>query len=107
MKAAGPAATLTLSPSFSMDGYDGSPIFDSKAVTIEGQGATFDAAGNGSFFFVLAGVSLTVRNVTLKNVRWIRMLSPAAFYCCTHRCFLLLLHSPLLLLQAFSRVTGT
>ena len=59
VKAAGPAATLTLSPSFSMDGYDGSPIFDSKAVTIEGQGATFDAAGNGSSFFILEGVSLT------------------------------------------------
>jgi hypothetical protein len=75
--AAGQTVTLTLSQSFTMAGYDGSiylPI-DGTAVTIEGCGATFDAAGKGNFFQVghewwplPTKVSLTVRNVTMKNV---------------------------------------
>jgi hypothetical protein len=75
--AAGTTATLTLSPSFTMAGYlHGQSCIDMEAdgtvVTIEGHGATFDAAGKGSFFFVgstpsIGKVSLTVKNVTMKN----------------------------------------
>jgi hypothetical protein len=70
-KAAAGNVTMTLSPSFTMAGYVGSPIFATGPdhVIIEGQGATFDGAGYGSFFFLTA--PLTVRNVTMKNVSWI------------------------------------
>jgi hypothetical protein len=70
--AAGKTATLTLTPSFTMAGYDGYIYLhtDGTVLTIEGHGATFDAAGKGSFFHVgyeNTKVSLTVRNVTMKN----------------------------------------
>jgi hypothetical protein len=65
--------TMTLASSFTMAGYVGSPIFvtESDHVIIEGQGAVFDGAGHGSFFFLVGTPSLTVRNVTMKNVSWI------------------------------------
>jgi hypothetical protein len=84
---AGKAATLTLSPSFTMAGYDGTPQFIPSVVTIEGHGATFDAAGKGSFFFVIGGASLTVHNLTMKNVSCVVLLSPSArsrSCCCRH-----------------------
>jgi hypothetical protein len=66
--------TLTLSQSFSMEGYDG---WDSRidlagngnVVTIVGNGATFDAKGKGGFFNVNSEVSATLimSNVTMKN----------------------------------------
>jgi hypothetical protein len=69
VKAAGQTVTLTLSPSFTMAGYVGTPSFVATEVSIEGHGATFDAADKGSFFFLVnSKTSLTVRNVTMKNV---------------------------------------
>jgi hypothetical protein len=72
--AAGETVTLTLLPSFTMAGYvsDKSFIYmttDGTVVTIEGHGATFDAAGKGSLFYLYgsAKLSLTVRNVTMQN----------------------------------------
>lgn len=61
--------TMTLASSFTMAGYVGSPIFvtGSDHVIIEGQGAVFDGAGHGSFFFLVGAPSLTVTNVTMKN----------------------------------------
>jgi hypothetical protein len=72
-KVAGTTATLTLSPSFTMEGYHGYIRVDASetSFTIEGHGAVFDAAGNGTFFALVTEdyepVSLTVRNVTMKN----------------------------------------
>jgi hypothetical protein len=73
--AAGKTATLTLSPSFTMAGYvakyGGHVVAittNNTVLTIEGHGATFNAAGRGYFFFLTAQfASLTVRNVTMKN----------------------------------------
>jgi hypothetical protein len=65
----GQTVTLTLSQSFTMEGFVTIYIdTDGTAVTIEGCGATFDAAGKSSFFFMDGKVSLTVKNVTMKNV---------------------------------------
>jgi hypothetical protein len=71
--------SVALSPSFTMEGYfDGAfgygIYLPSNAwVTIEGNGATFDAGGHGTFFEVGYGArvgtnaSLTLNNITLKN----------------------------------------
>jgi hypothetical protein len=71
--AAGKTLTLTLSPSFTMEGYDGfiDMHTDGTVVTVDGNGAIFDAANYkfeaSSFFYMHSNVSLTVRNVTMKN----------------------------------------
>jgi hypothetical protein len=84
--AAGQTVTITLAPSFTMVGYDGSIYLqtDGTVVTIEGHGATFDAKGKGNFFHVgyeNAKVSLTLRDVTMKNVSRSVLLHP---HCCSH-----------------------
>jgi hypothetical protein len=70
--AAGKTATLTLSPSFTMEGF-GIPSIEPEtpgtAIIIEGHGATFDGASYNSFFYLGAKVSLTIRNVTMQNGR--------------------------------------
>jgi hypothetical protein len=75
--AAGKKVTATLSPSFTMAGYipgtygGGITFADPGTVfSIEGQGATFDAARAGSFFSIYSNsgkATLIVRNITMKN----------------------------------------
>ena len=63
------ASTITLSDDFTMGAYDG-PIFlnSSKEVTVEGGGATLQAAGMGYFFDVQGeGTVLQLLNLTLEN----------------------------------------
>jgi predicted outer membrane repeat protein len=69
--AAGTTASLTLAPEFTMDGYGGHEIetlTDSTVVTIEGNGATFDAGGKGGFFQVGSAYgALIMSNITMKH----------------------------------------
>jgi pectate lyase len=66
--------TLTLSPSFTMDGFvDEDSVIEITAdhadLTIEGSGAIFDAASKGFFFQMKSSFTprLTLRNITMKN----------------------------------------
>jgi hypothetical protein len=52
-----------------MEGYAGEIYPGGVDITIEGNGATFDAKGKGSFFDVCSPGTLTVKNMTIKNGR--------------------------------------
>jgi hypothetical protein len=68
--------TLTLAPSFSMSGYDGSCLFlhpaskDGATVfTLVGNGAVLDARGKGSLLCVVGGAHLVMDHVTIQNAK--------------------------------------
>jgi serine/threonine protein kinase len=68
--AAGKGVTIALSPSFTMDGYNGSHVSIDTAytnVTVIGNGATFDAQNHGRFFEVGKKAMLAMSNVMLRN----------------------------------------
>jgi hypothetical protein len=70
--AAGTKTTLTLSPQFTMAGYDHQPINIrypiTYPITIEGNGAIFDAGGDGTFF-VVDQTNMVLKNITMKNAK--------------------------------------
>jgi hypothetical protein len=79
------SVTLVLSPSFAMVGYDDNTSFINVSIatmlTIEGNGAIFDAAGMGGFFsigsFYSSGsTTLILKNITMRNSNGAISISP-------------------------------